>query len=137
MKVVLDTNVFISGIFWRGPPYKILNAWRFGKLHPIVFAEILNEYYRVALELSNQFPEIEIITWIELMSINSISVEIPGEYNPICRDPDDDKFIHAALVGKAKTVISGDKHLLDVNGYQGIEIIKPKTFVEKYLTLVK
>ncbi|RKZ01447.1 putative toxin-antitoxin system toxin component, PIN family [Candidatus Fermentibacteria bacterium] len=54
--------------------------------------------------------------------------------NQICDDPDDDKFIAAALGGKANTIVSGDKHLLDVNGYSGIEIIKPAEFVKQYLS---
>jgi len=49
-------------------------------------------------------------------------------------DPDDDKFLAAALGGKAEAIISGDKHLLDVNGYTGIEVIGPSEFIEKYLS---
>ena len=47
MKVVLDTNVFVSGVFFCGPPYDILSAWRGGRLQLVVSAEILEEYRRV------------------------------------------------------------------------------------------
>ena len=59
MKVVLDTNVFVSGVFFRGPPYQVLKAWRDGKIQILVSPAILEEYHRVMLELSARFPEID------------------------------------------------------------------------------
>jgi putative PIN family toxin of toxin-antitoxin system len=45
LKIVLDTNVFISGVFFTGPPFKILEAWRDDKLKIVISREILDEYY--------------------------------------------------------------------------------------------
>lgn len=56
MKIVLDTNVFISGIFWSGPPFDILKAWQAKKLTLAVSTEILEEYSRVAEILSKKHP---------------------------------------------------------------------------------
>ena len=53
MRVVLDTNVFISGIFFTGPPFEILNAWRNEQLQLVVSAEILEEYRRVGERLES------------------------------------------------------------------------------------
>jgi predicted nucleic acid-binding protein len=47
VRVILDTNVFVSGIFFGGPPYRILKAWRDGELRLVVSQEILNEHQRV------------------------------------------------------------------------------------------
>lgn len=55
MRVVLDTNVFISGIFFGGIPSKILNAWKNKNVTLIISPAILDEYRRVLLELSTQF----------------------------------------------------------------------------------
>ncbi|KXK15132.1 MAG: twitching motility protein PilT [Chloroflexi bacterium OLB14] len=52
---------------------------------------------------------------------------------PICEDPDDDKFFACALSSDSKIIISGDKHLLKVSGYEGVEVMKPRDFVDKYL----
>jgi len=52
---------------------------------------------------------------------------------PVCEDPDDDKFFACALASESKDIISGDKHLLKVSGYQGIEVLKPREFVDRYL----
>ena len=52
MKIVLDTNVLVSGIFFSGPPYEILKAWRDGRIGLVISTEILTEYQRVADELA-------------------------------------------------------------------------------------
>jgi predicted nucleic acid-binding protein len=52
----------------------------------------------------------------------------------VCVDPDDDKFIAAALASKARLIVNGDKHLLNVNGYAEIDIIRPGDFLRTYLS---
>jgi len=58
VRVVLDTNVFVSGVFFFGPPFRILQAWRDGLLQRVVSPEILDEYQRVGEDLARQFPAI-------------------------------------------------------------------------------
>lgn len=58
MRVILDTNVFVSGVFFTGPPYQILKAWREGRVKLIVSPEILEEYERVGKILAEEFPSI-------------------------------------------------------------------------------
>jgi predicted nucleic acid-binding protein len=50
----------------------------------------------------------------------------------ICDDPDDDKFLACALASESRIIVSGDKHLLKVSGYKGIEVLRPRKFLEKY-----
>lgn len=52
---------------------------------------------------------------------------------PVSSDQDDDKFIACALSANCKLIISGDKHLLNISGYAGIQVLKPATFVRNYL----
>jgi predicted nucleic acid-binding protein len=59
MKIVLDTNVLISGIYFSGPPGRILAAWRSGKLQPAVSIEILEEYLNVAERLESRYSGVE------------------------------------------------------------------------------
>lgn len=133
MRVVIDTNVLISGIFWSGPPNKVLQLWKDEKIKLVVSLDIIEEYYRVAETISNKFPQIDIITILETISLHSILVDISPPYPKITADSDDDKFIVCAEASSTEIVISGDSHLLDVNGYNGIEVIKPKEFLSKYL----
>jgi uncharacterized protein len=133
LKVIRDTNVFISGIFFSGPPYRILEAWRDGKIQLTVSLEILEEYQRVGEILSENHPEINLSPWIELVLQKARVFSVPSLEEAVCDDPDDDKFLACALTNKSEVIIGGDKHLLKVSGYKGIEILKPRDFLEKYL----
>jgi len=68
MRVILDTNVFVSGVFFSGPPFEILDAWRHGRLTLILSPEIFAEYERVGQELANQFPAVDIAPVFELLA---------------------------------------------------------------------
>lgn len=93
MTVVLDTNVVISGIFWSGPPGKILKAWHDGKFKLAVSLEIIEEYRRVGDELGRKFPHVNVSGIIDLLAFNSDIYGIDPQSAAICRDPDDDKFL--------------------------------------------
>ena len=133
MRIVLDTNVFISGVFFSGPPYEILKAWIDKRIQILISSEISQEYQRVGEELSNRYTEIEITPIFKSFSQNAISISAPRLAPPVCVDPDDDKFLACAVAGNAELIISGDKHLLDINNFQGIKIVKPRIFVDEYL----
>ncbi len=134
MKVVLDTNVFVSGIFFTGPPYQILEAWRDDKLQLAISADILEEYHSVGLKLAEQFSAIDLGPVLDLVMANAEMFSVQCLPEAVCDDPDDDKFLACALACKSKVIVSGDKHLLRVSGFQGIQIIKPREFVNTYLS---
>jgi len=133
VRIVLDTNVLISGIFFSGPPSQILKAWGNQGFQIVLSQQILDEYQRVAEDLSSKFPTIDILPIIELVTIQGQFINTQGFDISVCEDPDDDKFIECAVAGKCKTIISGDKHLLKLTGYQGITVLNPRNFVDKYL----
>ena len=133
MKIVLDTNVFISGIFFSGPPAQILKAWKEHKIQFVLSKEILDEYQRVAEELSNQFPSVHIEPIIELLTIHGEVVETEGITVSACQDPDDNMFLECAIAGNSQVIVSGDNHLLKISGYQGIAVVKPREFTDNVL----
>jgi uncharacterized protein len=130
VKVVLDTNVFVSGVFFKGPPHWILLAWRDGKLQLVISPEILDEYSRVGEELAEGFPAIDLRPILELVALNAEMVTPADAPERICEDPDDDKFFSCAVSASCKFIISGDKHLLKKSGYGGIQVMKPRDFLE-------
>ena len=133
LKVVMDTNVFISGVFFSGPPYQILNAWQSGMFELAVSREILNEYRRVGEILAEGHGNVDLNPILNFV-IKHAKVYRPVRLKePVCKDPEDDKFFACALASKSTIIISGDKHLLDVSGYAGIEVLKPRQFVDRYL----
>lgn len=133
MKVVLDTNVLISGIFFSGPPADIIKAWRNGDIQFALSSEIVDEYFKVTKILTERFPTVEISPILTLIVTHSEIIQPLPFSHQVCEDPDDDKFLVCALNSENRTIISGDKHLLKLSGYRGITIITPRTFVEQYL----
>ena len=112
MRLILDTNVIISGVHFSGPPYDILDAWRRGRVELIVSSEILDEYRRVGEQLATQFPGIELEDFIELVTLRARIVDASPLKEKVCSDPDDDKFLACAIASGTKTICSGDKALL-------------------------
>ncbi len=133
MRIVLDTNVFVSGVFFAGPPFKILEAWRDGRVKLLVSREILIEYQQVGERLAKQFPGVELGPILNLLTFTADIISAPDLPERICSDSDDDKFLACAVAGNAKCIVSGDKHLLDVSGYRGVKVVRPRTFLDEYL----
>lgn len=133
MKIVLDTNVFISGVFFAGPPYQILKAWRDRRIQILISEEIIEEYRRVGELLANNFSSIEFGPILRLLAIHAEFIRPKKLTAQVCEDPDDDKFLECAVSGNSDFIVSGDKHLLRVSGHKGIKIISPRNFVDYYL----
>ena len=133
MRIVLDTNVLVSGIFFGGPPGEILHAWRSGEVQFVLSPEILEEYQRVGEELASRYQSVDLKPLLDLLMVHAeivLGVPLP---EPVCDDPEDDKFVACALTAGASCIVSGDKHLLKVSGYRGVEILRPRMFVDRYL----
>jgi putative PIN family toxin of toxin-antitoxin system len=135
VRTVLDTNVVISGIFFAGPPYQILKAWREGKLHLVVSEEILAEYRRVGETLALQFPPIDPWPILDMLRADAEVISAECLPEPVCDDPDDDKFLACALAGECELIVSGDKHLLKASGFRSIKVLKPREFLNCYLDM--
>jgi uncharacterized protein len=133
LKVVMDTNVFVSGVFFSGPPYQILKAWQSGDFELVVSQEILDEYQRVGEILAEERPTVDLNPILNFVLEHAKVYESAALNEPVCEDPDDDKFFACALASGSKLVISGDKHLLKVSRYQGIQVLKPRECVDTYL----
>ena len=133
MKVIIDTNVLISGIFFGGPPAKILEAWRGGELQSVVSPEILEEYYEVCERISVRYPDIDIAPILFLIASNSQVVESPPLADQVSRDADDDKFMACAIASDTRTIISGDNDLLTVSWYESIQVVTPRDFIDGHI----
>jgi putative PIN family toxin of toxin-antitoxin system len=134
MKVILDTNVFASGVFFAGAPYTILDAWRRGRIELVVSPEIMEEYRRVTHDLAVQFPTVDPAPPLELVAVHARIVDAPPLPHQVCTDPDDDKFLACAVASQTLIITTGDQALLRTTGYAGIEVLNPRAFITKYLT---
>ena len=96
---------------------------------------ILEEYRRVGRELSTGRVALEqaLDALLSVLAVNSMVVNAPPLAAPVSADPDDEKFLAVAVAADAQIIVSGDKHLLRVSGWQGIEVLKPRQFVDRYV----
>lgn len=128
MRVVLDTNVVISGIFFGGIPGRILESWREGELQLVFSPRIFEEYRRVAEILETKHGPLEIMSILALLLSEGVLVQDSELPEPVCDDPDDDKFLACALTSGTTIIVSGDRDLLDLDRYEGIDILTPREF---------
>lgn len=132
LKVVIDTNVFISS-FFGGIPREIINYWKNGKITLCLFQKIIEEYIEVLNKLGlKDKNEIQNLIKLFAESYNSIFTAKTPSLKVVEEDPDDNKFIECAVALDSKIIISGDKHLKNIKKYIDIEIVSPKEFVEMY-----
>ena len=133
MRVVLDTNVLISGAFYSGPPKRVLQALIEGKFQMVLSPEILVEYRSVGENFSPTYPNPDFNRMLSLLVNQALIVDAPGLKRSICRDPHDDKFISCALAVRAEVIVSGDNDLLSLSDRLTFSVLSPKEFVDKYL----
>jgi uncharacterized protein len=129
MRIVLDTNVFISS-FFGGNPRSIIDMWKDGRLTLCLSQKIVDEYVEVLARLGlSDSPEL-----VELLKLFATGFHIVFTTRTpeihVVTDPDDDKFIACALALKAGYIVTGDKALVDVQQYQEIKIVTPREFLE-------
>jgi len=127
MKIVLDTNVLVSGIYWGGLPHKILDHWINNHIDVIVTKDILDEYARVIRKIGGDSLISE--KWIVFIVENSILIQEKNIVK-ICRDPFDDMFINCAIAGNARYIVSGDKDLLSIKQFDKIQIVRVSEFLK-------
>lgn len=130
MRVVLDTNVFVSGIFWSGNYCsQLIDKWKNKEIDLISSLGTVGELVETLRNFKISMPESMIEEWKNLILNKSILIQSSSKIDVIREDPEDNKFLETAVDGKADFIVSQDKHLLNLKEYQGIKIIKPEEAV--------
>lgn len=133
MRIVIDTNVLISGVFFGGFPRKILSAAVGQRITACATTEIINEYEEIVQEMINR-KQGHINRSILSPLIKAMEIIEPVTHVEICRDPDDNKFLECAKDSHALYIVSGDKDLLIIEQFGNVQIVTAKDFYEKYLS---
>lgn len=128
MKAVLDTNIFISGIFWKGASNKAITNWKEGKFTLVTSLEGVSEIIKVLKDFKIKLTDDMIKEWMDLIVRNSIIVEPKEKIEAVKDDPKDNIFIETAVAGNVNYIVSQDKHLLRLKEFRGIKIITPEEF---------
>jgi hypothetical protein len=134
LRAVLDANVFVSAaIRPDGPPGRIIEQF----LRTDAFTLILSDAIVDEVLRALAYPKVrrclrrglDPALWMEdLVLLADVVLEtthVPG----VSKDPDDDKYLAAAIAGRAPLVVSGDPHLLTVGDYEGVRIVTPRAFL--------
>ncbi len=138
IRAVLDTNILVSALITKksSAPLQIYRAFTAQKFllitSPSILAEVedvinrekIAKYHKLASEQRQAVIE-------QLVTLSFIALDSMGNGQVIIkRDPEDDKFLHAAYGAHADYIVSGDHHLLDLREYKGIKIVTPNDFLE-------
>lgn len=135
LRAVLDTNIIVSGaIMDRGDPFQILKSWEKGDFVVIVSEPILQEIDRVFhyshIKNKKHLNERDIKTILHTLRRYGFNTPAEIQIEAIPEDPEDNKFITAAVEGEASYIVSGDRHLKKLESYRGIKIVSPSEFVQ-------
>lgn len=132
MRVVADTNVFLSALLFGGLPEEFLNLAlrrRFALITSAALLDELDEKLRGKFAVSDRDAQ-SIRTNLE----GSAAVVNPSfELHAVPDDPDDNRVLECALAGNADFIVSGDRHLLRIGNYEGIVIVSVRQFLETAL----
>ena len=128
MRVVIDTNVFVSS-FFGGNPRKVIDLWKTGQVTLCLSGEVLDEYTKVLRRLGLPGDDLEDLLSLFAKGVHLLFTTKVPQVRVVKSDPDDDKFVACALALNAEVIITGDRALKGVGGYQGVKIITPEQFL--------
>jgi uncharacterized protein len=130
LRLVLDTNTALSGLIWQGVPGKIIDAALAGKVLLIssvpLLAELEGVLQRPKFQQAIQRRGVMVADLFDGYAA-LVGCVAPVELaEPVCRDPDDDLVLAAAISGDADLIVSGDDDLLTLGNYRGIGILSAR-----------
>ena len=130
MRIVIDTNVIISAVFFGGMPRRLIEHLFNDDFTAFVSPQIVQEYAETYEEVHKKYSDRGNPAILQKI-LEKSTVFIPQKEVAICRDPDDDKFISCALEGKCLYIVSGDNDLLSLGKVEDVEIVTIVEFLEK------
>jgi putative PIN family toxin of toxin-antitoxin system len=128
MRVVLDTNVLISALFWGGQPRRLVDLAIAGRIQAITSPELLGELERVLAE-DFEVPQDKVeFVLRDVLSYAEITVPLEEIEAPV-RDPGDTKVIACAVSGRADCIVTGDRDLLALGEAHGVAVLSVRAFL--------
>ena len=136
MRVVIDTNVFVSAVFFGGLPCQIVTLAEQGKIKLCFIIETFNELQAVLLDEKfakmRNFLDFPVADFVEKVRNFSLFFSLPSKPPMIIKaNPADNYILACALASQAKYIVSGDKHLLGLKSFKDISILTPCQFLAR------
>lgn len=127
--MVLDTNVLVSAFFWRGNEREVVRAAVGRRFEAVISMATIRELEGVLIE-GFEVPDGTARAYCLLLAVASLFVSPPKFRRQVCRDPDDDRVLEAAVAVGPDRIVSGDKDLLDMRSFQGIQIVRSRALLD-------
>lgn len=129
-RVVLDTNVLVSALLFKGSVSKMIDLWKAGRIKPVGSRVTFQEFQKVLTYPKFALTPDEILVLLEeeilpYFEIINVRQEVKG----ICRDPQDDIFLSCALASGSDFLITGDEDLLALKKFQRTRILTPSDYL--------
>ncbi len=136
IKVVLDTNILVSGTFWTGNSFKIMDLIDKKEIISIISEEIIEEYHKTINkdEIMDKVKDKDLIisNISRKVILNSTIIQPKEKLNVVKEDSDDNKILECAYEGKVDYIITKDNHLLKLKEFKTIKIVKPEEFLKLF-----
>jgi len=130
MKVVLDTNIYISSFYWSGNPRKVIERVINGLDELYISEEILEEVISVMSSKKFNTDNVKIEEYVKTIESYSFKLLLSQIPIRISRDVDDNKILQCGVEGRVDFLITGDNDLLEINEYKGIKIVNPMDYLK-------
>jgi putative PIN family toxin of toxin-antitoxin system len=130
VRIVIDTNVLVSGIFWGGIPKRVIEFWRDGHVDLCVTQAVLQEYLRIIEKMGKHDPGL-VQEWKDFLSEHALLVD-PTVAIALCRDASDNRFLECAAAGRASFLVTGDDDLLSLRNLWTTSIVSPRQFIRNF-----
>lgn len=130
VRAVLDTNVLISALVFGGIPRQVTDLVAKKTFRPVMSEEILSELRRVIITRFTEYAQL-IENYEKLLRRYAIWIPLGSKTVTASRDPDDNKVIETAVIARCQYIVSGDKDMLVLESYEGIEIVRPAEFLHR------
>lgn len=120
---MLDTNILVSALGWRGPERLVYERCGARVMQLVTSPELLDELERVLRYPKFLFTESEIQSFLRDVTVIARLVHPRQRIDVVQQDPDDNRVLECAVEAEAEWIVSGDPHLLDLREYKGIQIL--------------
>ena len=130
MRIVVDTNVLVSGILFGGRPAELIRFVLMHAVSAVATQEIIEEYQSTLDYLLEKYGGRKVSIPLDIICSAMEIIPVQSRVK-VCRDPDDDKFISCAVDGGCVFIVSGDKDLLSLERYADVEILTVAQFLDR------
>jgi len=130
VKIVIDTNVLVSGLIWGGRPGEIIELVITQEIETYASEKMMFEYFRILEKLTKN--NTSLINQWKMFLLDTITIIETNESITECSDPNDNMFLECAIASDAKIIISGDADLLSMSPFRTVEILNVTDFLKRY-----